>query len=119
VFGKIFGPGREEGGSWGKLDNDEIHELYSSRNIVRVIKSRRIRWAGYVTRMAEGRGVYSVSIGRPKGKRSLGRPRHKWEDSINMGLKETGIDEANWIRLAQHRVRWRTFVSMVMKLRVP
>jgi hypothetical protein len=75
---RIFGPKREEDESWRKLHNDELHSLYSSPNIVRVIKSRRMRWAGYVARMGEGRGVYRVLVGRPEGKRPLGRPRHRW-----------------------------------------
>jgi hypothetical protein len=104
---------------WRKLHNDELHSLYSSPNIVRVIKSRRMRWAGHVARMGEGRGVYRVLVGRPEGKRPLGRPRRRWEDNIMMDLRETGIDGANWIRLAQDRVQWRTFVDTVMNFRVP
>jgi hypothetical protein len=87
----IFGPKRKEDGSWGKLHNDELHNLYSSPNIVRVIKSRRMRWAGHVARMREGRGVYR----RPEGKRPLGRPRRRWEDEIKLDLREIRIDEAN------------------------
>jgi hypothetical protein len=119
VLRRIFGLKREEDGSWRKLHNDELHSLYSSPNIVRVIKSRRMRWAGHVARMGEGRGVYGVLVGGPKNKRPLGRPRCKWEDNIKMDLREIGIDGANWIRLAQDRVRWRDFVSTVMNLRVP
>jgi hypothetical protein len=78
VLRKIFGPKREEDGSWRKLHNDEHHNLYSSPNIFRVIKSRRMRWAGHVARMGEGSGVYGVFVGRPEGKRSLGRPRCRW-----------------------------------------
>jgi hypothetical protein len=74
---KIFGPKREEDGSWRKLHNDELHSLYSSTNIVRVIKSRRMRWAGHVACMGEGRVVYSVFVGRTEGKRPLGRPRRR------------------------------------------
>jgi hypothetical protein len=92
---RIFGPKREEDGSWRKLLNDELHSLYSSPNIVRVIQSRRMRWAGHVSRMAEGRGVYGVLVGRSKDKRPLGRPRYRWEDNIKMNLKEIGIDGAN------------------------
>jgi hypothetical protein len=103
VLRRIFGPEREEDGSWRKLYNDELHSLYSSLNIVKVIKSRRMRWAGHVARMGEGRVVYGVLVGRPGGKRPLGRPRHRWEDNIKMGLRETGLDGANWIRLAQDR----------------
>jgi hypothetical protein len=116
VLRKIFGPKREEDGSWRKLHNDELHSLYSSLNIVRVIKSRRIRWAGRVARMGQGRGVYRVLVGRPEGKRPLGRPRHRWEDNIKMDLRETGIDGANWIRLAPDRVRRWAFVKAVINL---
>jgi hypothetical protein len=95
VLRRIFGPEREVDGSWRKLHNDELHDLYSSPNIVRVIKSRRLRWAGRVARMGEGRGVYSVLVGRPEGKRPLGRPRRGLEDNIKMDLREIGIDGAN------------------------
>jgi hypothetical protein len=101
VLRKISGPKREEDGSWRKMHNDELHNLYSLLNIVRVIKSRRMRWAGHVAHMGEGRGVYRALGGRPKGKRPLGRPRHRWEDNIKMDLRETGIDGANWIWMAQ------------------
>jgi hypothetical protein len=88
-------------------------------NIVRVIKSRRMRWAGHVACMGDGRGVYRVLVGGPKGKRPLGRPRHRWENNIKMDLREIGINGANWIRLAQDRIQQRAFVSMVMNLQVP
>jgi hypothetical protein len=100
VLRRIFGPKSEEDGSWRKLHNDEIQSLYSSPNIVRMIKSRRMRWAGHVARMGEGRGVYRVLVGRPEGKRLLERPRRRWDDSIKMDLRGIGIDGANWIRLA-------------------
>jgi hypothetical protein len=116
---RIFGHKREEDGSWRKLHNDELHNLYSSPNIIREIKSRRMRWAGHVARMGQGRGVYRVLIGRPKGKRPLRRPRRRWEDNINRDLMKSGTDGANWIWLAQDRVQWRAFVSTVMNLRVP
>jgi hypothetical protein len=119
VLRRIFGPMREEDGSWRKLHNDELHGLYSSPNIVRVIKSRRMRWAGHVACMGEGRGAYRVLVGRPEGKRPLGRPRCRWEDNIKMDLKEIGIDGANWIQLAQDRVQWQAFVNTVMNLQVP
>jgi hypothetical protein len=80
VLRKIFGPKREEDVSWRKLHNDELHSLYSSPDIVRVTKSRRLRWAGHVARMREGRGVYRVLVGRYEGKRPLGRSRCRWED---------------------------------------
>jgi hypothetical protein len=101
------------------LHNDELHSLYSSPNIVRAIKSRRMRWEGHVARMGEGRGVYRVLVGNLEVKGPLGRPRRKWEDNIKMDLREIGIDGANWIRLAQYRVRWRAFVNTVMNLRIP
>jgi hypothetical protein len=100
---RIFGPKREEDGSWRKLHNDELHSLYSSPNIIRVIKSRRMRWAGHVGRIGEGRGVYRVLVGRPEGERPLRRPRFRWKDNIKMDRREI-IDGANWIRLAQDRV---------------
>jgi hypothetical protein len=102
-----------------KLHNDELHDLYSLQNIVRVIKSRRMRWARHVARMGEGKGVYRVLVGRPEGKRPLGRPRHRWEDNIKMDFRETGIDGVNWIWLAQDRVQWQAFVNMVINLQVP
>jgi hypothetical protein len=100
------------------LSNDELHSLYSSLNIVRVIKSRRMRWAGHVALMGEGRGVYRVLVGRPEGKRPLGRPRCRREDNIKLDLREIGINGANWIQLAQDRVQWWAFVNTVMNLRV-
>jgi hypothetical protein len=103
---RIFGPKREEDGSWRKFHNDELHNLYSSPNIVRVIKSRRMRWAGHVARM--GRGVYKVLVGRPEGKKPLGRRRRRWEDNIKIDLREIRIDEANWSQLAQDRVQFNT-----------
>jgi hypothetical protein len=84
-----------EDGSWRKFHNDELHSLYSSPNIVRVIKSWRMRWAGHVARMGVGRGVYRVLVRRPEGKRPLGRPRRRWEDNIKMDLREIAIDGAN------------------------
>jgi hypothetical protein len=97
----------------------ELHSLYSSPNIVRVIKSRRMRWAGHVARMGEVRGVHRVLVGRPERKRPLGRPGRRWDDNIRMGLREIGIDGANWIQLAQDRIQWWVCVKAVMNLRVP
>jgi hypothetical protein len=97
----------------------KLHSLYSSPNIVTVTKSSRMRWAGHAARMWEGRSVYSVFVGRPEGKRPQGRLWHVWNYNVKMDLRETGIDGANWIRLAQDRVRWRHFVNTVMNLRVP
>jgi hypothetical protein len=119
VLRRIFGPKRENDRSWRKMHNDELHSLYSSPNIVRVIKSRRMRWAGHVVRMGNGRGAYRVLVGRPECKRPLGGPRRRWEDNIKMDLREIGIDGANWIHLAQDRLQWRACVKTVMNLRVP
>jgi len=102
-----------------RLHNEELNDLYSSPNIVRVIKSRRMRWAGHVARMGEERAVYRVLVGKPEGKRSLGRPRHRRVDNIRMNLQEVGCGYMDWIGLAQDRYRWRTVVSAVRNLRVP
>jgi hypothetical protein len=116
---RIFGPKRDKDGSWRKLHNDELHSLYSSPDIVRVIKSMRMRWAGHVARMRDGRGVYRVFVRSPEGNRPPGRPRRRWEDNIKMELREIGIDEMNWIQLAQDRAQWWASMNTVMNLRVP
>jgi hypothetical protein len=119
VLRKIFGPKREEDGSWRKLHNDELHSLYSAPNIVRVITSRKMRWTGHVARIGEGRDIHRTLVGRPEGKRPLGRSRQRWEDDIKLDLKEIGIDGTNWTLLAQDKVQWRAFVNTVMNLRFP
>jgi hypothetical protein len=101
------------------LHNDELHSLYFSENIVRMINSRRLWWAGHVARLGEGRGVYRFLVGRPEGKRQLGRPGRRWDDNIKMVLRAIVIDGANWIRLAQDRVQWWAFVNTIMNLWVP
>ncbi|KAJ4431658.1 hypothetical protein ANN_20257 [Periplaneta americana] len=106
-------------GEWRKLHNTELHALYSSPDIIRNIKSRRLRWAGHVARMGESRNAYRVLVGRPEGKRPLGRPRRRWEDNIKMDLREVGCDDRDWINLAQDRDRWRAYVRAAMNLRVP
>jgi len=117
---RIFGPMREDvTGEWRRLHNAELNGLYSSPNIVWVIKSRRMRWAGHVAHMGEERVVYRVLVGKPEGRRPLGRPRRRWVDNIKMDLQEVGCVYMDWIGLAQDRERWRTLVSAVMNLRVP
>jgi len=112
--------GRDEvTGEWRGLHNEELNDLYSSPNIVRVIKSRRMRWAGHVARMGEERGVCRVLVGKSEGRRPLGRPRRRWVDNIRMDLREVGCGYMDWIGLDQDRESWRTLVSAVMNLRVP
>jgi hypothetical protein len=99
VLRRIFGPKRDEvTGEWRRLHNEEL-DLYSSPNIIRVIKSRRIRWAGHVACMGEGRGAYRILVGRPVGWRPLGRSRRRWENNIKMDLQEAGWWGMDWIWL--------------------
>jgi hypothetical protein len=120
VLRRIFGPKRDEvSGEWRRLHNEERNDLYSSRNIIRVIKSRRMRWAGHVAHMGEGRGAYRILVGRLEGRRPLGRPRPRREDNIKMDLQEVGWEGVAWIDMAQDRGRWRALVNAVMNLRVP
>ncbi|KAJ4439489.1 hypothetical protein ANN_07613 [Periplaneta americana] len=120
VLRKIFGAKRDEvTGEWRKLHNAELHALYTSPDIIRNIKSRRLRWTGHVARMGESRNAYRVLVGRPEGKRPLGRPRRRWEDNIKMDLREVGYDGRDWINLAQDRDQWRAYVRAAMNLRVP
>ena len=106
-------------GEWRRFHKEELNDLYCSPNIVRVIKSRTIRWAGHVARMGKDSGVYRVLVGKPEGKRPLGRPKRRWVDNIRMNLQEVGCGHVDWIGVAQDRDRWRTLVSAVMNLRVP
>ena len=120
VLRRIFGPKRYEvTGEWRRLHNEELNDLYCSRNIVRVIKSRKMRWTGNVACMGERIGVYRVLVGKPEGKRPLGRTRRGWEDNIKMNLQEVGCGGMDWIELAQDRDSWRVLVYAVMNLRVP
>jgi hypothetical protein len=94
---RIFGPKRDKvPGEWRKLHNEELHELYSSPDIVRVIKSRRMRWAEHVAQMWEERGVYRISMGKPEGKWPLERLRRRWEDNIRMDVQEVGCGRLDW-----------------------
>ncbi|KAJ4432599.1 hypothetical protein ANN_21222 [Periplaneta americana] len=119
VLRKIFGTKRDEvTGEWRKLHTTELHALYSSPDIIRNIKSRRLRWAGYVVRMGKSRNAYRVLVGRLEGIRPLGRSRCRWEDNIKTDLREVEYDGRDWINLAQDRNRWRTYVRAAMNLRV-
>jgi len=120
VLRRILGPRRDEvTGEWRKLHNEELSDKYSSPDIVRVIKSTRMKWEGHVARMGERRGVYRVLVGKPEGKIPLGRPRRRWEDNIKMDLQEVGCGDMDRIELAQDRGRWRALANAVMNLRVP
>ena len=116
---RILGPKWDENGQWRRLHNEELHSFYRSPNILRVIKSRRLRWAGHVARMEEGRSALTILTGKPIGKRPLGRPRRRWEGNIRMDLEEIGIDASNWVDSAQDRYYWRAFVNAALNLRVP
>ena len=102
-----------------KLHNEELSDLYSLPNTVRVVKSRKMRWVGHVARMGEGRGVHRVLVLKPEEKRQLGRPRCRWEYNIKMDLQEAGGSCGDWMELAQDRDRWRALVGTVRNLRVP
>jgi hypothetical protein len=120
VLRRVFGPKRDEvTGEWRKLYNEELSDTPSLPNIVRVVKSRRMRWAGHVARMGEERAVHRVLVGKPEGKRPLGRPRRRLEDNIKMDLQEVRGGFGDWMDLVQDRDRWRARVSKVMNFRVP
>jgi hypothetical protein len=101
-----------------QLHNEELHILYSPPNIIRQMKSRRMRWAGYVAHMGEERKMYKVLVGKPEGKRPLGRPRRIWEDGLKIDLREIGWGNVDWIQLAQDRNQWRALVNTVINLRI-
>jgi hypothetical protein len=120
VLRRIFGLKRDEvTGEWRKLHNEELRDLYSSPSIIRIIKSRRMRWAGHVVRMGEKRNAYRLLVGKSEGKGPLGRPRCRWVDNIRMDLGEVGWGDVDWIGLAKERNRWRALVNSVLNLRVP
>jgi hypothetical protein len=106
-------------GRWRKLRNEELRDLYTSPSIIRIIKSRRMRWAGHVARMGKKRHVYRFLVGKPDGKSLLGRLRRRWVDNIKMDLLEIGWDDVDCIGLTQERDKWRALVNAVMNLRVP
>ena len=110
---------RDENGEWRSLHNEELHSLYRSPNIVRVIKSRRLRWAGHVARMEEGWSAFKILTGTPAGKCPLRRPRRIWDDNIRMDLEEIGINAGNWVDSAQDRDYWRALVNEALNHRVP
>jgi hypothetical protein len=116
VLGRIFGPKRDEvTGEWRKPHNEKLRDLYSSPSIIRIIKSRRMRWVGHVARMGENRKACRLLVGNQRE----GRPRRRWMDNIRVDLGEVGWGDVDWIGLAQDRNRWRALVSSVLNLRVP
>jgi hypothetical protein len=120
VLRSVFGPKRDEvTGEWRKLHYEELNDMYSLPNIVRVVKSRRMRWEGHVARMREESGVHRVLVGKPEVKRPLGRHRRRWEDNIKMDFQEIGVGCGEWIESAQDRDRWRALVRRIKKLWVP
>jgi hypothetical protein len=120
VLRRIFGPKRDEViGGWRNLHNKELHNLYCSPSMIRIIKSRRMRWTGHVARMGEKRNAYRILVGKQEGKIPLGRPRRRWEDNISMDLREIVWIGMDWIDLAQDRDHWRALVNTIMNLRVP
>jgi hypothetical protein len=120
VLRRIFGPKRDEvTGEWRKLHDEELRDLYSSPSIIRIMKSRRIKWVGHVARMGEKRNAYRLLVGKPEGRRPVGRPRRRWVDNIKMDRVEVEWGDVNRIGLAQDRDRWRALANSELDLRVP
>jgi hypothetical protein len=103
-------------GGWRKLHNEELHNLYSSPSIIRMIESRRMRWVGHVARMGAKRNAYRILVGNSEGKRPLGRPRRRWVDNIKMDLGEIGWDGMDWFELARDTGQWRALVNAAINL---
>jgi hypothetical protein len=119
VLRRIIGPKRDEvTGEWRKIRNGELRDLYSSPSI-RIMKSRRTRWAGHVARMVEKRNVFRLLVGKPEGKSPFERPRRRWVDNIGLDLGEVEWGDVDWIGQTQDRNRWRALVNSVLNLRVP
>jgi hypothetical protein len=119
VLRRIFGLKRDEvTGGWRKLHTEELHGSYSLPSIIRVIKARRMKWAGHVARMVEVRDAYNILVVKPEGRRPLGRPRHGWEDNIKMDFRKIWFGDVDWIHWAQDRDRWQALVNTVMSFRV-
>jgi hypothetical protein len=106
-------------GGWRKLHNEELHNMYCSPSIIRMMKSRRMKWVGHVARMGEKRNAYRILVGEPEGERPLGRPRRRWENNIRMGLRKIGRGGMDWIEEAQDTDHWRALVNTVMNFRIP
>jgi hypothetical protein len=104
---------------WNSGHNEELNNLYCSPSVIRIIKSRRMRWAGHVARMGEKRNVCWILVGKPEGKRPVRRTRRRWEDNIKMDLREIGWGDIGWIDLAQDRDQWKALVDTVTNLWVP
>jgi len=118
ILSRIFGPKRDENGEWRRLHNEELHSVCRSPNIVRVIKSRLLRRARHVARMAEGKSTFKILTGKPTGKRPLGRPRRRWEDNIRKDVEEIGINAGSRVDSAQDRNNCRALVNAALNLRV-
>jgi hypothetical protein len=120
VLRRIFRPKRDEmTGEWRKLHNEELRDLYSSPSLIRIFKSKWIRWAGHVAGMGKNRNAYRLLVGKPEGKKPLGRPGRRWVDNIRMDLGKVGWGDVDWIGLAKDRKRWRALVNSAFILPVP
>jgi hypothetical protein len=120
VLRRMFGSKRAQvTGGWRKMHNEELHNLYSSPSIIRMFKSRRIKWAGNVAQIRKRMTAYRILVGKPKGKRPLGRPRRRWVDNIKIDPREIGRSGMHWIDLSQDKDQWRALVNKVINVRVP